>query len=208
MQDCQSLQNHFYSSGCYKIHELQSNKMSQKTTLSINHNKTKSIKTICSLEDYIQNMAIPTTLNHHMENKMINPPSFQAKLVQSCAIWHSGTMSRSHGSLEHPGMTWFAQVAQNIPQTSSWHAGTLLACWHSQTDPWHRQKNDGSIPPICGIAIDFKLVWYGQAGMVRIDLTDHPVSALSLTLVQNRHDISPPVHSEIRPYPIYNWNKA
>ena len=81
MQHCQSLQDHFHSSGCYKIHELQTNKMSQKTTLSMYHNKTESIKSICSLEDYTQIWQYPQAYGHHMENKIINLPSFQANFV-------------------------------------------------------------------------------------------------------------------------------
>ena len=53
-------------------------------------------------------------------------------LVDFWAIWHSGTMSwpSGHlGPLEPPGNV---QGSTNTSGMIPWHAGTLLACWHSR----------------------------------------------------------------------------
>ena len=122
----------------------------QDVTKYMNYNQIKWVKRLHLVIPRLYWQSIKTVTNfgntHSIKpshgEKTINLPSFQANfapLVQSCAIWHSGTMSRPHGSLEHPGMTLSLQVVQNIIQmTLHGMLAPLLACWDSQTNPWHR----------------------------------------------------------------------
>ena len=130
----------FHLSGVVWLMNEQMNKWIKRLNLVIATTKPNLIR-LCRQSDRLYNkMAIPTAnrLSHERSNNaniIISSKNYAISTVlwilSHLAQWHSGTMSWPSGHLGTSGNLRDIQGSSVTSGKTLWHAGTLLACWHT-----------------------------------------------------------------------------